>query len=205
MAPLDIALEVAGETGLPVMAHLDNPPPSRLEVLSRLRRGDILTHCFRPFPNAPVERDGQIREEVLEARRRGVIFDIGHGSGSFGFRTAEAMLAAGFAPDVISSDVHALSVNGPAFDQLVTMSKFLCLGMALVDVLRASTVAPAAALNRTDIGRLEIGAAGDATLLDLAEGDFEYRDVLGEVRSGRRRLEAKGLVVAGRWWHAPRR
>jgi len=144
-APLDIAVEVAEETGLPVMAHLDNPPPSRLEVLSRLRRGDILTHCFRPFPNAPVQGDGQIREEVLEARRRGVIFDIGHGGGSFGFRTAEAMLAAGFLPDAISSDVHTLSVNGPAFDQLVTMSKFLCLGMELVDVIRASTAAPAAA------------------------------------------------------------
>jgi dihydroorotase len=204
-APLDIALEVAEETGLAVMAHLDNPPPSRLEVLSRLRRGDILTHCFRPFPNAPVQGDGQIREEVLEARRRGVIFDIGHGGGSFGFRTAEAMLAAGFLPDAISSDVHTLSVNGPAFDQLVTMSKFLCLGMELVDVIRASTAAPAAALGRSDIGRLEIGAVGDATVLELAEGDFDYRDVLGEVRSGRRRLEAKGLVVAGKWWHAPRR
>jgi dihydroorotase len=72
---------------------------------------DILTHCFRPFPNAPVKEDGQIREEVLEARRRGVIFDIGHASGSFGFRTAEAMLTAGFLPDVISSDVHALSIR----------------------------------------------------------------------------------------------
>jgi len=117
-APLDMALEVAEESGLPVMAHLDNPPPSRHEVLSRLRRGDILTHCFRPFPNAPVDGHGGIREEVLEARRRGVIFDIGHGGGSFGFRTAEAMLAAGFLPDVISSDVHTLSINGPAFDQL---------------------------------------------------------------------------------------
>jgi dihydroorotase len=107
VAPLDIALEVAEETALPVMAHLDNPPPSRLEVLTRLRRGDILTYCFRPFPNAPVQQDGRIREEVLEGRRRGVIFDIGHGSGSFGFRTAEAMLIAGFLPDVISSDVHA--------------------------------------------------------------------------------------------------
>jgi dihydroorotase len=200
-APLDIALEVAEETGLPVMAHLDNPPPSRLEVLSRLRRGDILTHCFRPFPNAPVRGDGQIREEVLEARRRGVIFDIGHGGGSFGFRTAEAMLAAGFPPDVISSDVHTLSINGPAFDQLVTMSKFLCLGMGLVDVVRAGTLAPAAALGRSDIGRLENGAAGDATVLELVEGDFEYRDVLGEVRAGRWRLKARGLVVAGRWWH----
>jgi dihydroorotase len=204
VAPLDIALEVAEETGLPVMAHLDNPPPSRLEVLARLRRGDILTHCFRPFPNAPVQENGQIREEVLEARRRGVIFDIGHGSGSFGFRTAEAMLTAGFLPDVISSDVHALSIKGPAFDQLVTMSKFLCLGMELIDAIRVSTAAPAAALGRTDIGRLEIGAVGDATMLELAEGDFEYRDVLGEVRMGRQRLKACGLVVAGRWWHPPR-
>jgi dihydroorotase len=203
VAPLDIALEVAEETGLPVMAHLDNPPPSRLEVLARLRRGDILTHCFRPFPNAPVRGNGRIREEVLEARRRGVIFDIGHGSGSFGFRTAEAMLTAGFPPDVISSDVHALSINGPAFDQLVTMSKFLCLGMGLTDVVRASTAAPAAALGRTDIGRLEIGAAGDASVLELAEGEFEYRDVLAEVRAGRHRLKARGLVVAGRWWHPP--
>ena len=203
-APLDIALEVAEESGLPVMAHLDNPPPSRLEVLSRLRRGDILTHCFRPFPNAPVDGHGEIREEVLEARRRGVISDIGHGGGSFGFRTAEAMLAAGFLPDVISSDVHTLSINGPAFDQLVTMSKFLCLGMELIDVIRASTVAPAAALGRSDIGRLEIGAAGDATLLELAEGEFDYRDVLGESRSGRWRFKVRGLVVAGRWWHPPR-
>jgi dihydroorotase len=201
VAPLDMALEVAEETGLPVMAHLDNPPPSRLEVLSRLRRGDILTHCFRPFPNAPAQGDGRIREEVHEARRRGVIFDIGHGGGSFGFRTAEAMLAAGFLPDAISSDVHTLSINGPAFDQLVTMSKFLCLGMALVDVVRAGTAAPAAALGRTDIGRLAIGAVGDATVLDLAAGDFDYRDVLGETRKGRWRLKARGLVVAGRWWH----
>jgi len=203
VAPLDMALEAAEETGLPVMAHLDNPPPSRLEVLSRLRRGDILTHCFRPFPNASVQGDGRIREEVLEARRRGVVFDIGHGSGSFGFRSAEAMLSAGFLPDVISSDVHILSINGPAFDQLVTMSKFLCLGMQLADVIRASTATPAAALGRTDIGGLAIGAVGDATLLELAAGEFEYRDVLGETRKGRQRLKPRGLVVAGRWWHPP--
>ena len=204
VAPLDIALEVAEETGLPVMAHLDNPPPSRVEVLARLRRGDILTHCFRPFPNAPVKEDGGIWEEVLEARRRGVVFDIGHGSGSFGFRTAEAMLAAGFLPDVISSDVHALSINGPAFDQLVTMSKFLCLGMELVDVIRAGTAVPAAALGRTDLGRLDVGAVGDATVLELAEGEFEYRDVLGEVRAARQELKLRGVVVGGRWWHPPR-
>ena len=204
IAPLDMALEVAEEVGLPVMAHLDHPPPSRLEVLSRLRRGDVLTHCFRPFPNAPVQPDGRIREEVLEARRRGVVFDIGHGSGSFGFRTAESMLEAGFLPDAISSDVHTLSINGPAFDQLVTMSKFLALGMDLAAVIRAGTEAPAAVLGRTNLGRLSAGAAGDASVLELVEGQFEYRDVLGDTRRSQQQLAARGLVIGGRWWHPPR-
>jgi dihydroorotase len=200
IAPLDMAIEVAEEVGLPVMAHLDHPPPSRLEVLSRLRPGDILTHCFRPFPNAPAAPDGRVREEVLAARERGVIFDIGHGGGSLGFRTAEAMLAAGFLPDVISSDVHALSVRGPAFDQITTMSKLLSLGMELGDVIRASTAAPAAAVGRSDLGHLGIGAVGDASVIELAEGVFDYRDVLGETRRGRQRLSASGLVIAGKWW-----
>jgi dihydroorotase len=202
IAPLDMAIEVAEEVGLPVMAHLDNPPPSRLEVMSRLREGDILTHCFRPFPNAPVAPDGRVREEVAAARERGVVFDIGHGGGSFGFRTAEAMLAAGFLPDVISSDVHALSINGPAFDQITTMSKLLSLGMKLDAVIRAGTIAAAKAVGRDDIGHLSPGAAGDATVIDLAEGAFEYRDVLGETRKGRSRLKASGLVVNGKWWNA---
>src|SRR5712692_12106962 len=197
IAPLDMAIEVAEEVGLPVMAHLDHPPPSRLEVLSRLRRGDVITHCFRPFPNAPVTADGQIRDEVIEARRRGIVFDIGHGGGSFGFRTAEHMLEAGFLPDVISSDVHALSINGPAFDQLVTMSKFLALGVELGAIIRASTAAPAAALGRGDLGHLAVGAVGDATVLELVEGEFEFKDVLGETRRGTHRLVVSRLVVAG--------
>ena len=198
IAPLDMALEVAAEVGLPVMAHLDHPPPSRLEVVSRLRKGDILTHCFRPFPNAPVAPDGQVREEIAASRERGVVFDIGHGGGSFGFGTAEAMLAAGFLPDVISSDVHMLSVNGPAYDQITTMSKLLSLGMPLTEVIRASTIAPATAVGRGDIGHLGVGAAGDASIIELAEGAFDYRDVLGDTRQGRQRLIPGGLVIAGR-------
>ena len=202
VAPLDIALEIADEVGLPVMAHLDHPPPSRLDVLKRLRRGDILTHCFRPFPNAPVRGDGEIAAEVLEARRRGVIFDVGHGGGSFGFRTAEQMLRAGFLPDVISSDVHALSIAGPAYNQLVTMSKFLALGVDLGAVVAAATAAPAAALGRRDLGTLAIGAVGDATILDIEEGDFRFTDALGEEKRSERRLGLRALVIAGRIWHS---
>jgi dihydroorotase len=199
--PLDIALEVAEECGLPVMAHLDAPPPSRQEVVSRLRKGDVLTHCFRPFPNAPVRADGAVREEILAARARGVIFDIGHGGGSFGFGTTRKMLAAGFLPDVISSDVHMISIEGPAFDLLTTMSKFLCLGVDLSTVFRLSTVNPAAAIGRPDLGSLKVGAVGEATVIDLQQGRFDYADCIGERLLGDRRMVSAGVVLAGKWWH----
>ena len=129
VAPLDMALEVAEELGLPVMAHIDHPPPTRRQVLERLRPGDVLTHCYRPFPNSLLRGDGAVREEALLARERGVTFDIGHGAGSFGFHACRGLLAAGFRPDVISSDVHVLNIDGPAFDLLTTLSKFLVLGV----------------------------------------------------------------------------
>ena len=199
--PLDIALDVAEETGLPVKAHLDAPPPSRREVVERLRPGDILTHCFRPFPNAPVRADGKVREEILAARARGVIFDIGHGGGSFGFGTTRGMLAAGFLPDVISSDVHVISIEGPAFDLLTTMSKFLCLGVDLPTVAKLATVNAAAAIRRHDLGTLKPGSVGEATIIDLVSGRFDYTDSISEHMVGDRRLLSTGVVLAGRWWH----
>ncbi|HWK44748.1 MAG TPA: amidohydrolase/deacetylase family metallohydrolase [Stellaceae bacterium] len=198
--PLDMALEVADAVDMPVMCHLDYAPPSRLEVVSRLRRGDVLTHCFRPFPNAPVHYDGRIWEDIQAARERGVIFDIGHGGGSFGFRTAEAMLEAGFEPDVISSDVHAISMEGPAYDLLFTLSKFLSLGMSLEAVIRCATAAPAHAVGRPELGRLEPGGIGDATVLEVENGRWTYSDVLGENRIGTKRLSLGGMVVAGQWF-----
>jgi len=201
LVPLDIARQTAEEVGLPMMVHIDIPPPTLEDVLARLRKGDVLTHCFRPFPNNPATVEGGVREAVIEARKRGVIFDIGHGMGSFAFRTARTMLANGFAPDCISSDVHALCIDGPAFDLLTTMSKFVCLGMELGDVIRAATEAPAQALRRRDLGTLRPGAAGEASILSLERGAFDYVDVTGERMSGDRRLAARGTVVNGRWWN----
>ncbi len=204
IAAMDIALAAADELGVPIMAHLDRPPPSSREVLTRLRRGDVLTHCFRPFPGGPAMGDGSLREEVLEARERGIIFDIGHGGGSFGFRTARAALAAGFEPDVISSDAHELSINGPAFDQLVTMSKMLCLGMSLEAVIKASTAAPAAALRRPELGSLKAGGIGDVSVLSLEKGAYDYVDVVGETFRGEQRLFPAGMVIAGKWLETTR-
>ena len=201
ITPLEYARQVADETGLPLMAHIDEPPPSYEDVLARLNPGDILTHCFRPFPNAPSTAQGTIKPAVREARERGVLFDIGHGMGSFSFKTARAMLANGFAPDTISSDIHKLCIDGPAFDQVTTMSKFLCMGMDLGEVIRCSTENAADALKRPELGTLKPGSAGDATILNVDDGEYDYVDVLGEHLEGDRKINARGTVIAGRWWH----
>jgi dihydroorotase len=122
--------------------------------------------------------------------------------GGFGFASTRPMLDAGFLPDVISSDVHILCEHGPAFDLLHTMSKLHCLGMALTDVIAAATVRPAQALRRPDLGTLAPGAIGDAAVLDLVEGSFDYVDVMGEHIEGERRLEVRHVVVGGARWHS---
>ncbi len=195
--PLDIALEIAEELGLPVMTHIGAPPPDIGKVLARLREGDILTHCFRPYPNALVDENDAALPAYLEARARGVVFDIGHGIRSFGFRSARAMMEHGYPPDVISSDVHALSIDGPAYDLLVTMSKFLNLGMSAVDVIRAATAAPAAAIGRSDLGHLGVGAAGDAAVLHVEKGAFGFEDAVGERLMGDRRFALDLLIMGG--------
>lgn len=200
-APLDIALTAANEAGLPLMCHLDFPPPSYDEVVDRLRPGDVLTHAFRPFPNCPTDRQGKVKDSALRARARGVLFDIGHGKGSFAFKVARAMLANGFYPDTISSDIHALCIDGPAFDQVTTLSKFLCMGMPLNDVIAATTVNAAMALKRPELGSLKPGCVGDATILSIREGEFDYVDVVGEHMTGDKRIMSEAVVIAGRWWH----
>jgi dihydroorotase len=201
MSPFEHAIQVADETGLPLMVHIDEPPPSYAEVVERLRPGDVLTHCFRPFPNTPVTPDGKVRPEVLAARQRGVLFDIGHGMGSFSFKVARTMLDNGFYPDTISSDVHALCINGPAFDQVTTLSKFLNLGMSFPQVIRTTTENAALTLSRPDLGNLKPGSIGDVAILSVDEGEFNYVDVVGETLVGDKKVNVQGVVLAGNWWH----
>jgi dihydroorotase len=201
-AALKMALEVADKVGMPLMVHIDHPPPSYEDVIGLMRPGDVLTHAFRPFPNTPVNSQGKVKAEVIAARKRGVLFDIGHGKGSFAFETARGMLANGFKPDVISSDVHALCINGPAFDQVTTLSKFLCMGMPLSEVIAASTVNAAMAMKRPELGSLKVGSVGDATLLTIKDGQFDYVDVVGEHLEGRQKIVSEGVVIAGKWWYS---
>ena len=197
LEPLRIARQAADELGLPMMVHIDEPPPTLEDVLALMRAGDVLTHCFRPFPNSPCTAEGRIHAYVPEARARGVIFDVGHGMGSFSFAVARVMLAQGFQPDCISSDVHAFCIEGPAYDLLTTMTKFLALGMPLQQVVTAATYAPAKAMGRPELGALRPGAVGDATVLKLEQGAFDLVDSTGEHTQATQRLKAVRTVVGG--------
>jgi dihydroorotase len=201
LAPLAMARQVAEAADLPLMVHIDLPPPGLSEVLDLMRKGDILTHAFRPFPNSAATMQGGVEPSVLAARQRGILFDIGHGMGSFSFEVARLMLANAFQPDCISSDVHTLCINGPAYDLLTTMSKFLLLGMPLTSVIRAATQTPALAIRRPELGTLRPGGIGDASIISLRSGDFDLVDSLGVHRQARERLIAEGTVIAGRWFH----
>ena len=201
LAPLHLALQAAEALGRPLMVHTDLPPPTRREVLPLLRAGDILTHAFRPFPNGPLtgaEGAGQVLPELWAARDRGVVIDLGHGMGSFSFENARASLAQGFVPDVISSDVHALCIEGPAYDLPTTMSKLLNLGMSLDQVITASTWAPAQAIGRLDLGTLRPGTVADVTVLEDQTGEFPFVDARGHVMTGTRRLVPTLTVISGR-------
>ena len=199
IAPLDVAQDVADRTGLPLMVHIDEPPPSYSDVVARLRKGDILTHCFRPYPNAPCHGDGRVRDAVLAARERGVIFDIAHGMGSFSWDSARKMDAAGFRPDVISSDIHAFCINGPAHDNLNVMTKFLALGWSVKDVIAAASISPARVLSRPDLGHLGNTAQPEASVIRQTPGSVDLADVTGEVVNYDSMLTPVGTVSSGKW------
>ena len=201
-APLDVALDVADRTGLPLMVHIDEPPPTYEAVVARLRPGDVLTHCFRPFPNTPMHADGRVKQAVLDARARGVLFDVGHGMGSFSWPTARAMAARDFWPDTISSDVHALCIDGPAHDLLRTMTKFLALGLPLAKIITLTTQNAATALRRPELGSLAIGATGDASVIALEDRPIDLEDVEGQIVRHPQRLTPQGTVMGG-VWHGP--
>lgn len=190
MEPLRRARSAADNCGLPLMVHVGIGPPTIEQVLDLMRPGDILTHCFTGHNMRIVDERGLLLECAKRARDTGVVFDIGHGAGSFSFDTARALIGNGYLPDVISSDIHQLSVNGPLFDLPTCLSKFLALGMSLEDVVRAATVRPASVMRMEhEIGSIRVGALADIALFRLVEGKFSFYDVFMQ------RLDGKQLLV----------
>jgi dihydroorotase len=196
--PVRRAVQAAERCDMPIMVHIANPPPGIEEFLPLLRAGDIITHCFTGLPMKLFDDDGRLLDVSRKAIDAGVILDIGHGAGSFAFRTAEAALAAGIKPHAISTDIHQMSIAGPMFDLPTCLSKFLALGLDLREVIAMATSSPARILHYEDRGTLRAGALADIALFKLHEGAFPLYDNTGAMRTGRHLLANVQTIVGGR-------
>lgn len=195
--PLRRALAVAEAAELPVMVHIGHPPPTVRELLPLLRPGDIVTHCASGATSGMVTGRA-LDPAAKDAYDAGVVFDIGHGGGSFAFDVLETQLAAGLVPATVSSDLHARCLYGPAFDLPATMSKLLAVGMPLPQVVAAATTRPAEVLRLgSGAGTLRVGAPADLAVFRVEEGEFVWADTLGQRRTGNRRLVNEATYLAG--------
>ena len=200
--PVDRAVAAGEAAGIPVAVDFGgHVPPLSLEDLfmTHLRPGDIFTHTYANVRGriSIVDDEGQLRPFVRRARERGIVFDVGHGGGSFLFSQAIPAMDQGFPPDTISTDLHTGSMNGGMKDMLNVMSKFLVMGMSLEDVVRAATWRAAQAIHRDDLGHLSVGAEADIAVLRLREGDFGFVDVGGQKLEGKQKLECELTLRAG--------
>jgi dihydroorotase len=200
--PVTRAVDAGRDADVPVMIDFGgHTPPLPLEdlLLKHLRPGDILTHMYAHVRGRVpiVGENGEVRPFVQEARKRGVLFDVGHGGGSFLYRQAIPATKEGFYPDIISTDLHTGSMNGGMKDILNTMSKFLNLGMPLADVIKANTAKAADVIKRAELGHLGVGAEADIAVLAIRRGTFGFIDSGGGRAPGDQKLECELTVKGG--------
>ncbi len=208
LEPLKRAIKACEMSGVPakVMCHIGGVAEKELmsQILDLFRPGDVLTHCYSGAPNnagvgTNIVQDGKLLPAALAAKKRGVIFDIGHGGGSFDYTIAEAAIAQGCPPDTISSDVHVFSGNSPGMPYLPwVMSKLIGLGFSMSEVVAMATIAPARVISRIPKhGTLQIGAPADLSILEIVEGPVAFVDTRNNARTGKVFLRPSGTVVAG--------
>ena len=204
-AAVDRAEACGQEANVPVMFDFWPRPPERTYdelILSKMRPGDIHTHVFaQQFPI--LLGNGKVNPILREAQKRGVIFDVGHGAGSFWFRNAVPAVEQGFLPDSISTDAHSLSYVGHGVNMISVMSKFLAMGLPLADVIRRATVNPAREINRPELGTLSPGRAADIAVLEVLHGKFGYSDDGYARMDGTAQLLNRMTIVGGRILYDP--
>jgi len=200
--PLKMARQAADMAGVPLMIHITGTPLPLPEILAHMRPGDIITHCFHGQDHGIMGPEKQfLLREVVEAQRLGIVFDCAHGRGGhFNFPLIEKALDQGFLPDTISTDLTFMTATrGPVFDLTTTMSKLMHFGVSIEDVVLRATARPAkiAGLEGT-VGTLRPGANADVAILELRDGNFEFRDTDGNTVTGKRRLINQLTVKDGR-------
>lgn len=199
-APVERAVEAGEIAGLPMMVDFGSNRPERPSselVTKKLRPGDIYTHCYSGLRNEQLET-GKVHPAMWEGRKRGVLFDVGHGGGSFVWRIAVPAVKEGFLPDTISTDLHIGSMNAGMKDMLNVMSKFLALGLSLEEVVLRSTWHPARQVRQEGLGHLAAGTVADVAVLRLEKGDFGFVDVYGARLRGTQKLVCELTLRDGR-------
>lgn len=200
--PAERAAEAGRLADIPVMVDFgrSEPPLSlRTLLMEKLRPGDILTHCFGGVSGREkVVESGKLQGWALEAQKRGIIFDVGHGGGSFLFAQAIPAIKQGLKPNSISTDLHTGSMNGGMKDMLNVMSKLLNIGLTLQEVITASTWTPAQVIKKPEHGHLSAGALADVAVFSLETGTFGFIDVDGNKITGDKKLTCQMTVLDGR-------
>ncbi len=198
--PVEHAVEAGTLAHIPVMVDFGaNRPERPIDVLltKKLRPGDIYTHCYSGLRNELLP-DGKVNPGMWAGRKRGVIFDVGHGGGSFAWRVAVPAIQQGFLPDSISTDLHIGSMNSGMKDMLNVMSKFLAMGLSADQVITWSTWNPAREIHHEELGNLSIGAIADVSVLRLAQGKFGFTDMYGARMDGNRKLICELTIKGGK-------
>ena len=195
------AIEAAEAIDGFVMIHVGKTHTPLESLIEMLRLGDVVTHSFHGHAEGILDDAGKVKEAFREHQRRGIVFDVGHGAGSFSFDVAERAMADGFRPGNISSDLHLYNIEGPVFDQVTTISKLMWLGMSLYDVIGLTTVETAKTMGVHDrLGTLKAGAVGDATIARIDEGSFKLTDSYGRSVTSRKRLTHIATVKSGQMY-----
>jgi len=200
---VDKAVEAGKLANVPVMIDFGEHDPTnsiKSLFLEHLRPGDMFTHTFANIGQreAIVDENGKVKPFVFEAQKKGIVFDVGHGGGSFTWRQAVPAIKQGFMPTVISTDLHTQSMNAAMKDLCNILSKFMAIGMTLEEVISRATWKPAQVINRPDLGHLSVGAEADIAVLKLRNGDFGYTDVRNKKINANQKLETELTIRAGR-------
>lgn len=207
LTPLHRAREAADAAGLPIMVHPQDAWCESIDdILNVMKDRDILTHCFHGMRCGIMDEEGRIRDSVHEAIERGVVFDVGHGAGSFDWEIVESAMEQGVLPKTISSDLHIYNVNGPVYDLAHVVNKFLHLGLSLDEAFSRVTDVPADIVGLNGkIGTLAVGAWADAVIFELRQGTYQLEDCRGQVRTGTQQLVPITVIKDGRIYrdHTP--
>lgn len=198
--PLDMAKEFSKELGLPVMVHIGSAPPKLADVLKRLSKGDIITHCYNAKENNHIFAADN-KTELLAAIKRGVYLDVGHGTASFSYEIAEQAKDEEIFFDTISTDIYQGNMKkGPVYNMATTLSKFLNLGYSLEQVIRSVTEVPAKIINKPEIGMLKVGSPADLTFFTVEEDPTTLVDSLGMTRDVSTQIKAHSVVIGGNYY-----